>query len=214
MCRHLSLLSACSEDSFTPKKLEPLELDASKPEPDASKPEPSKPDASKSEPSEPDASKPESDASTSDAGRCSTLKERGCDFGLGCGDYDAKRAELTQACERDTRYGGYLASEGCGYRILAQVYGAGDTVTGFYDPQTGELAGLHSITDTLERECAGAVPAECLVYGGTIGTGLEYVGDAGAAEELCRRDGGASDAAVKDPGLDATTGVDAAADGG
>jgi hypothetical protein len=147
----------------------------------------------------PDASMPPSDnkkpdAASADAqtGQCASL-DGACEWwGIGCGDYASTRAELAERCDPTFRFRRYYAGEGCGYLILAYVYGAGDTITAFYDPESGALMGMHSVSDTLTMECAGEVPTECLKYAGVVGKTADLcpIGDAGV------QDGSTGDAEV------------------
>lgn len=105
-------------------------------------------------------------STTSHEQQCAALSTKNCKSAFDCADYE--EASLAEQC--DTSYISLRYGQACGHRVVEKVFGDGDTLIAFYDKTTGELQGWWAMSDTLDVDCAGEVPEDCVDYGGVLKT--------------------------------------------
>lgn len=87
--------------------------------------------------------------------------------------------------------------ESCGYLVLSYTFGAGDTVTSYYDLETQEMVGQRLVPDAGAGTCTGEVPTGCFSYGGHPSNDAERLCSEGGAPDASP-DGSTPDADVPD----------------
>lgn len=87
--------------------------------------------------------------------------------------YSEAKQELAAAHSCSDSAQRAYAGESCGYLVLSYTYGAGDTVTTYYDLDSQELVGRRSVPDVEPGTCEGEVPTGCFSYGGHPGNDRE-----------------------------------------